>query len=457
MFFDTHVHLDDNKYNNDRDNVINRALKEDVNLFLNAGIDTKSNIESIKLAEKYSFIYAACGFHPHDASKFTEEDYEIIKKLISNEKVIGIGEIGLDYYRNLSPKNIQQNVFKRFINLAKESKKPIILHSRDAFDDTIRILEETNAKEIGGIAHCFSGTIDMANKFLDMNFYISFAGQITFKNARNMKELIEQIPMDRILIETDCPYISPEPRRGSRNEPSFVKYTAQKIAEIKLLSAEDVGRITRVNAIKLFNLPISLNPAIVYPIRDSIYLNITNRCSNDCYFCIRTKQDYVKGHNLRISSEPTSAEIIKNVEPLIKKYREVVFCGYGEPLLRLDTVLEVANALRDKSVKYIRINTNGQGNLFYNENIVPKFKEIIDEICISLNASDKEAYMKICHPEFGERTFDEVLNFIKECKKVIPKVVITFVELPEINLDACRAIAQKLDVAYKIRKLDVVG
>ncbi|MBI4650892.1 YchF/TatD family DNA exonuclease [Candidatus Desantisbacteria bacterium] len=457
MYFDSHVHLDDSIFDPDRDTVINTALSENVKLMLNIGLNTQSSIESVKLSEKYDFIYASCGFHPHDANKMKEEDYIAIRELLLHKKAIAVGEVGLDYYRNLSPVDKQREVFARFIRLAREVKKPLIIHSREAFDDTLKIMEQESAEEIGGVAHCFSGDIEIAKKFMDMNFHISFAGQITFKKNENINKLISYIPMERILIETDCPYLSPQPERGKRNMPAYVKYTAQKLAEIKMLSSDDIGRITALNAIKLFNLPIQQKPVIVYPIRDSLYLNITNQCSNSCFFCLRYKQDFLQGHLLKFNIEPTVDDLLKEIKPVISKYREVVFCGYGEPLLRIEVVLKIAAALKNMGVKHVRIDTNVHGYLMSIENIVPKFSGIIDEICISLNALDKNKYMQVCCPEFGEGTFDEVMKFILECKKVIPKVVITFVELPDLDLDACRKLAQNLGVAYKIRKFDVVG
>ncbi|MBI5417868.1 YchF/TatD family DNA exonuclease [Candidatus Poribacteria bacterium] len=457
MLFDTHVHLDDERYNSDRESVIENAIKENVNLLINVGVNKESSLFSVKLAEKYDFIYAACGIHPHDADKATDDEYNAIAELLSHKKVIAVGEIGLDYYRNLSPKDKQQKVFIKLIQMAKENKKPVIIHSRDAENDTMRILEKEVSGLNKGVAHCFSGSLEMAKKLISMDFYISFSGQVTFKNAANLVKLIEQIPIERILVETDCPYLSPEPHRGDKNVPSYVKYVAIKIAEIKSLSFEDVARITTVNAINLFNLPVTINPTIAYPIRDSLYLNITNRCSNDCSFCIRTKQDIVKGHFLRLKSEPTVEEVLQSVLPVVEKYREVVFCGYGEPTIRTDDMLKIANALKDKGVRHIRLNTNGQGNLICKKNIVPKFLDTIDEICISLNAADKETYIKICQPAFGEDTYNSVLNFIQECKKVVPKVILTFVELPGLDLQACRDLANKLQVGYKIRKYDVVG
>ncbi|MBI5207241.1 MAG: YchF/TatD family DNA exonuclease [Candidatus Firestonebacteria bacterium] len=457
MYFDSHIHLDDERYDSDREDVINKAFIEGVDLILNVGIDLETSKKSIELAKKYNFIYATCGIHPHEAEKATKEDYIKIKDLLSNEKVVGIGEVGLDYYRNISPQNIQKDVFARFIKIAKEVKKPLIVHTRDASFDTMRILEEEGAEDVGGVAHCFSGNIDMVKKLLDMNFYISFSGQVTFKNALNIIKLVKEIPENRLLIETDGPYLAPEPYRGKRNTPVYIKYVAQKIADIKGLSTEDIGRITKVNAIRLFNLSINLKSAYVYPIRDSLYLNITNRCTSSCGFCIKNKNDFTKGHLLRIEREPELEDLIKEIEPNIRKYKEVVFCGYGEPSIRTDFMLDAARVLKKRGVKHIRLNTNGHGNLIAGRNIVPEFTDIIDEVCISLNANNKETYMKVCHPIFGENTFKSVLDFILECKQYVPKVVLTFVDLPCLDMNECIKLAKTMGVEYRIRNLDEVG
>jgi TatD DNase family protein len=206
------------------------------------------------LAEKYDFIYAAVGWHPQDAKDMTDADFDQIRELCAHPKVVAIGEIGLDYYWDTSPKDVQHTVFRRQIRLARELGKPIIIHNRDAHDDVVRILREENAAEVGGIMHCYSGSWEIAKMCLDMNFYISFGGPVTFKNAKQPKEVLKQVPLDRLLIETDSPYLCPDPFRGKRNESAYVKYVAEAAAALKEMPVEELAAITSTNAKRIFGL-----------------------------------------------------------------------------------------------------------------------------------------------------------------------------------------------------------
>jgi TatD DNase family protein len=254
MLFDTHAHLNAIQYEEDIVEVIQRAKSERVTHIVVVGFDKDTIKRAMELTEQYEMIYAAVGWHPVDAIDMKDEDLEWIKELASHPKVVAIGEMGLDYYWDKSPKDIQKDVFRRQIRLAKEVKLPIIIHNRDATEDVVKILKEENAGEVGGIMHCFTGSLEVAKQCMDMNFYISFGGPVTFKNAKKPKEVATEIPLERLLIETDCPYLTPHPFRGKRNEPSYVKYIAEQIAELKGLSFEEVAKITSDNAKKLFGI-----------------------------------------------------------------------------------------------------------------------------------------------------------------------------------------------------------
>ena len=254
MLFDTHAHLNAVQYNDDLQEVIDRALREGVSHIVVVGFDRPTIARAIELAEQYDFIYASVGWHPVDAIDMTDEDFNMIEELAAHPKVVALGEMGLDYYWDKSPKEIQHDVFRRQISLAKKVKLPIIIHNREATADILRILKEENAAEVGGIMHCFTGSVEVAKQCIDMNFFISFGGPVTFKNAKKPKEVAAQIPLEHLLIETDCPYLTPHPFRGKRNEPSYVKYVAEAIAEIKGISFEEVAKATTENAKKLFGI-----------------------------------------------------------------------------------------------------------------------------------------------------------------------------------------------------------
>ncbi|KPB03479.1 TatD family hydrolase [Bacillus sp. CHD6a] len=254
MLFDTHVHLNADQYEEDLQEVIDRAQAENVTNMVVVGFDRKTIIRAMELVEKYDFLYAAVGWHPVDAIDMTEEDLAWIEELASHEKVVAIGEMGLDYHWDKSPKDVQKEVFRKQIQLAKKVKLPIVIHNRDATADVVQILKEEDAKEVGGIMHCFTGSLEVAKECMEMNFYISFGGPVTFKNAKKPKEVVKEIPMEKLLIETDCPYLTPHPYRGKRNEPGYVRLVAEQIAELKELTIEEVAEKTTANAKKLFGI-----------------------------------------------------------------------------------------------------------------------------------------------------------------------------------------------------------
>lgn len=252
MLVDSHAHLDLPEFDNDQGEVIKRAKKSGIDCILNVGINLESCSKAIKLADSYDFIYASIGIHPHDAKDVNENTYTVLKSLANNKKVLAFGEIGLDFYRNLSPRDIQIKRFREQINLANELKLPVIIHNRDAHKETLEILREEVAKNIGGIIHCFSGDYSMANSCINMGFYISIPGTVTFPKAVELQEIVKKLPISKILIETDCPFLTPVPCRGNRNEPSFIRYVAEKIASLKGISFEEVAEVTSQNFRSLF-------------------------------------------------------------------------------------------------------------------------------------------------------------------------------------------------------------
>lgn len=254
MLIDTHVHLNANQYDDDLQEVIDRALSEGIDRMFVVGFDTKTIERTMKLIDQYDFIYGIIGWHPVDAIDCTDERLEWIESLSKHPKIIGIGEMGLDYHWDKSPKDIQKDVFRKQIALAKRVQLPIIIHNREATQDCVDILKEENASEVGGIMHSFSGSNEIADEILKMNFYVSLGGPVTFKNAKQPKEVAKHVPLDRLLVETDAPFLSPHPYRGKRNEPARVKLVAEQIAELRGLTYEEVCEATTENAERLFKL-----------------------------------------------------------------------------------------------------------------------------------------------------------------------------------------------------------
>ncbi len=254
MLFDTHTHVNADEFGEDRSEVIQRAREAGVSRMVVVGFDRPMITKAMALVEEYEDLYAAVGWHPVDAVDMQAEDLEWIESLTHHPKVVALGEMGLDYHWDKSPAEVQKNVFIQQIELAKQVDLPIIIHNRDATEDVLSILEKESADQVGGIMHCFSADWDAAKRALDLGFYISFGGPVTFKNAKETKEVAAKIPLDRLLVETDCPYLSPHPFRGKRNEPARVKLVAEEIAELKGMSFESLSSITTQNANRLFKL-----------------------------------------------------------------------------------------------------------------------------------------------------------------------------------------------------------
>lgn len=251
--FDSHAHLDDEQFDSDRKEIIDRIIKSDVKRIINVGADIKTSESSIQLASKYDFIYAAVGIHPHDVSDCSLSDIEYLRKLSKHEKVVAIGEIGLDYYYDNSPREDQRKWFASQIKLSEELNLPFIVHSRDASEDTYEIIKE-NRNKSEFVLHCFSQSLEMAKKYVNLGGYISFAGPVTYKKSIKLREVVKNIPLDRLLIETDCPYLSPEPKRGKRNDPTNVLFVAETIATELRIDSEILAEITFENASRLFSI-----------------------------------------------------------------------------------------------------------------------------------------------------------------------------------------------------------
>lgn len=254
MLFDTHAHYYDSQFDEDRKEAIERAFSSGVKYILNASSDVASSVENISMAQEYEDIYAAVGIHPHNVMDLNSNIISAISDFATYPKVVAIGEIGLDYFYDNSPREAQKLGFTKQIYLAVNLKLPIIIHDRDAHEDTMKIVREENAKRVGGVFHCFSGSVEMAREVLNNNFYISVGGPVTYKNANRLLEVVKYVPEDRLLLETDCPYLPPEPLRGKRNESANVRLVAERVAKIKGKTLSYITDITTSNAKTLFGI-----------------------------------------------------------------------------------------------------------------------------------------------------------------------------------------------------------
>jgi TatD DNase family protein len=457
MIIDSHAHLEMKDFDKDLDRVIARAGEAGVGYMITVATTIADIHKALEIAQKNAPVFVSIGIHPHEANNIREGDYDQLRTLAREKKVVAFGEIGLDFYRNHSPREVQLARFRELLRLSRELGLPVILHDRDAHEEILKALREEGSSRWKGVFHCFSGDVSLAQEVIEMGFFISIPGTVTFKKSTVQQEVVRSIPLEKMLLETDCPYLAPEPYRGKRNEPAFIRNTAEKVAALKGMSFEDVCRITSWNTKTLFGVGEELvKGKMAYPIRRSLYLNLTNRCSNRCTFCAKNASYVVKGHNLELDHEPSIEELVQAVgDP--KKYQEIVFCGFGEPLLRLDTVKAVAAAVKKKGAR-VRIDTDGQANLVYGRNILPELQGLVDAVSVSLNAENSEKYQRLCRSPFGEEGFPGVLAFIREAKKFIPEVVATVVAMPGVDVEACRRLAEEdLGVQFKRRAYDEVG
>lgn len=251
MFIDSHAHIQLSQFKRDRTAVLQRAKEAGVSKMLVIGFDLESSFGAIELAESYDNVYATVGMHPHDATDLTPDVLKTFRDLLKHPKVIALGEIGLDYYRNLSPRDVQKTAFEKQLDVADEFDMPIVVHNRDAYMDILPILEARDGN-VYGVLHCFTGDVELMQRSVELGFHIGIGGIVTYPNAKEMQAVVREVPAERLLIETDCPWLAPQFRRGKRNEPAYLRAVAEKIAELRATSVKSIGEITTRNFEKLF-------------------------------------------------------------------------------------------------------------------------------------------------------------------------------------------------------------
>ncbi len=459
MLVDSHAHLNMPQFEADLPAVIERASLAGIGEILNVGYDPESIDGTLALVDEYPTIYAALGVHPHNASDWNANLEEKIKQLLLRRKVIAYGEIGLDYYRDLSPRDTQCEVFRRQIGLALRFKKPIVVHCREAFNDVIRILNEEGAGEAGGIFHAFSGGDREAEKVLELGFLIGIGGTLTYKNS-SLPGVASRLPSSAFVLETDCPYLPPEPHRGKRNEPAYVAIVAERLAELRGVAAADIERASTDNYMSLLHGEKERPVSVAYGLRKSVYLNVTASCTNDCVFCARLRSNnQLYGYNLNLVVDPPVDRMVAAVNGILAsgRFDEIVFCGYGEPTARLKAVKETADALRGRGLP-LRLNTNGHGNMINRRDIVPELEERFSRVSISLNAPDRDAYTAICRPDAGEKAFDAVLDFIRRAAASRMECMVTAVDYPGVDIEAARRLVESIPGArFRARRYHFTG
>ena len=257
MLIDSHAHLEMKEFDNDRNDVIERAKSAGVDFIVTVGTNLRLSRKAVALAGQYENIYATIGVHPHDVGKIDNKTYDDLKELAREKKVVAYGEIGLDYFRNIAPQAQQIEKFGEQLQLAKELNLPVVIHAREAHDQSLQMVKSSGIHR--GVFHCFSGDYEMAKQCLDWGFYLSVPGVVTFNKSKTMQDVVKKVPLSSLLLETDCPYLTPDPYRGKRNEPAYIVHTAKKVAEIKGLSWEEVAAVTAQNTLDLFHIEASPN------------------------------------------------------------------------------------------------------------------------------------------------------------------------------------------------------
>jgi TatD DNase family protein len=450
MFIDTHSHLFYPNFEDDLDEVIQRARNSGVDFILVPATDLATAKEVTNLTEKYDMIYGAVGIHPHETKDWDSSLLNEIESLASHKKIVAIGEIGLDYFYDYSPKEKQIEAFKSQIDLALKLDLPIIVHNRDSDEDMMEIINSYCGTGLKAQFHCFNGSLRDAKELMHMGYMISFTGNITFKNADELREVLKNVRIDQLLLETDTPFLTPVPFRGKRNEPAYVKYIAEQVAKAHKLSIEEVGRITSFNAFRIFGIGSNIETSFTYKIGNSLYVNITNRCNSHCSFCRRKNDPVLKGYNLGMerSEEPDADFYIDEIgDPT--KYDEIVFCGYGEPTIRWDAVKEIAKSVKEKGGS-TRLNTNGHGSHINKRNITPECSGLIDEVSISLNTFNPKQYAELMGIE--SRMFNEMINFAKQAKDYVDKVTMTIVSIDKLDIERARkTVEEKIGAEFRVR------
>ena len=450
MLIDTHAHLFYPNFEDDLEEVIQRAEEAGIDFILVPATDLQSAEKVIKLTEQYDMIYGAVGIHPHETKGWNSSLVEEIESLAGHNKIVAIGEIGLDYYYDYSPKEKQIEAFKSQIDLALKLDLPIIVHNRDSDEDMMEIIGSYCSSGLKAQFHCFNGSQKDAYELMHMGYMISFTGNITFKKADELREILKNIRIDQILLETDSPFLTPVPNRGKRNEPANVKFIAEQVAEAHNLSVADVGRITSFNAFRIFGIGSKTPTSFTYKIGNSLYINITNRCDSHCSFCRRKSDPVLKGYNLGMerSEEPDAEVYIKEIgDPA--EHEEIIFCGYGEPTIRWDVVKQISRYVKDKG-GHTRLNTNGHGSHINKRNIAPEFKGLIDVVSISLNSFNAKQYAELMGIETG--MFNEMVSFAKNVKSYVEKVIMTIVSVDEVDIAKARkTVEEKIGAEFRAR------
>ncbi len=452
--FDTHAHLDDPRFQSDLPEVLDHARRAGVERILTVGAEPERLRAPVALAHQHPGIWAGVGLHAHEAKHYDETLEEALLSLLDEPRVVAVGEIGLDYHYMHSPREIQIGVFRKQLAIAADQGLPAVIHVREAHEDALAILREEVERcegSLTGVIHCFSGDEDLAREYLDLGFSLGFGGVITFKRAETARRVAAMVPEDRLLLETDAPYLAPVPFRGRRCEPAHTAVTAVALADLRQTSPRSLARKTTHNGLQLFDR-IRPPGTVAYELGRNLYLNITNDCDLDCRFCLKHQGYEFAGADLQLARPVTPADVLEAVSDRdLATYEEVVFCGLGEPTKALDTLLAAAHRLRALGAPRLRLDTDGLANLRHGRNVLADLGQVFDAISVSLNAQDAKTYAKLCPNPWGRAAHEAVMAFAAQAVQHGLEVRLTAVDLPEVDEQACRRLAGELGASFRLR------
>jgi TatD DNase family protein len=449
---DTHCHLDHPDYDEDLDAVWKAAQRCGVHYAIIPATDSASFARAEDIIRHHHGIWAASGLHPHEASHASEE-LPRIRQALEQGSAIAVGETGLDYHYKHSTTEEQQASFRSQIEMSREFNLPLIIHVREAWEDARNLLDQYDLSSTKLIFHAFSGDEDDARWVLEHGGYLGIGGVLTFTRTERLTTIVRNYPRDRILLETDAPYLTPEPHRGRRNLPAYVGLVAERLASLWGIPVAEVRAQTSLTARQVFGLPRAGQGQAVYRLKDNLYINMTNRCPNRCAFCLCCGLSGIGGAELWLDLEPTVDEVVAEFDERSKSFKpaEIVFCGFGEPTTRWDDVYSVGKQLRQRGLK-LRLDSNGLGNLLAGRDITSEVAEVMDAVSISLNAPDAGTYQSLCHPRMNN-AFTAVVDFIKACVQHGLATTVTVVDrvIDSQAVTATEELAHSLEATFRVR------
>jgi len=451
--FDSHSHLHFNHFKNDLKDVVDRSRRAGITHICIPGIDVETSEIAADIADKYN-LKSSAALHPEHLPIDNEDsdlDWLGIKRILLRPNTIAVGETGLDLFHKTFPLEYQKMWFIKHIQLAEALGYPLIVHSRDAEKEVLETLPSNISVPV--ILHCWAGNQELTDEAVERGFYIGIGGPLTYKKNINLRQIIKSIPHNQLLVETDAPFLPPEPFRGKRNEPAYSIKVIEKIRELwsNNLSIEGVSFSLWENAMKAFRIHPNFKRAdILYRYGSSLYVNTTSKCNNNCTFCIRNTADGLGGYFLRHNQDPTEEQVLATIQEYpIEDYKELVFCGFGEPTLRHELLMKSANMARQRGVR-TRLNTNGLCTAFLEETEVIALVNCFDSVSISLNASGEKEYSRICQSSVHD-AWGKLQKFIRISRKSQAKVQLSVVENSKADISRVKALAGRLELPLRIR------